>query len=274
LERVLNADRAMRPGPVALEEREYATLAIERVASGVAVVTLARPDRLNALSEEMLADLVALAADVERDAGLRCLVLTGAGRAFSAGGDYAALQALSTDSVSAILERLDRGTRAISAVQAIRVPVIAAVNGPAAGGGLALALVADVRLASPDVVFVAPFVELGISACDVGLSWLLPRTIGLGRASELMLTGRQVAAAEAERIGLVNRVVPAADLLDEALVLAHRIAAGSRLAQALTKEGLRLGVDAPSLEAAIALENRQQALTLHADELGRLRGLG
>ena len=256
-----------------LQQREYTSLLVERVDTGVAVVTLARPERLNALTEETFADLVALAADAADDTELRCIVLTGAGRAFCAGGDYATLQALAADSAGQILERLDRAARAIAAVQQIRVPVIAAVNGPAAGGGLALALAADLRLASPEAVFVAPFVELGISGCDVGLSWMLPRTIGLGRASELMLTGRRVDAAEAERIGLVNRVVPSDTLIDEALELAGQIARGSRLAMALTKEGLRLGVDAPSIEAAIAIENRQQAVTLQADELGRLREL-
>lgn len=256
-----------------LDQRGYNALTVECPERGIAVATLDRPDRLNAMSEELFVDLMALAHDVDSDHALRCLILTGTGRAFSAGGDYRVLKELATDSPGGTMSRLDRNTRAIARVQAIRVPVIAAVNGPASGGGLALALAADIRLAAPEAVFIAPFIDLGISACDVGLSWLLPRIVGLGRASELMLTGRHVDAEEAARIGLVNRVVPSADLLGEAMVLARRLACGSRLALGMTKEGLRLGVDAPSIEAAIALENRQQALALQADELGRLREL-
>lgn len=256
-----------------IADYSYDSLTIGCPEQGIAVVTLSRPERLNALSEELFADLIVLAENAGRDLDLRCLILTGAGRAFSAGGDYAVLGGLAADPPARTIERLDRGTRAIARLQAIPVPVIAAVNGPAAGGGLALALAADLRLAAPEAVFVAPFIELGITACDVGLSWLLPRIVGLGHASELMLTGRRLSATEAVQIGMVNRVVPSDDLLVEAMAIARRIARGSRLALGLTKEGLRLGVDAPSIEAAIALENRQQTLTLQADELGRLREL-
>jgi enoyl-CoA hydratase len=266
-----NGRSALARGP--LDTHEFGTLAVTRVEDGIALVTLDRPDRLNALSVETFDDLNDFAVLAGRDPALRAIVLTGAGRAFCAGGDYETVADLGAIGVAETYARLTRGAAAVAAVHNIPVPVIAAVNGAASGGGLALALTADLRLAAPEAVFVAPFLKLGISACDVGVSWLLPRIVGMGRASEMMFTGRRVDAAEAERIGLVSRVVPAGELLDAALAHARQIVSYSPLAVALTKEGLRLGVDAPSLEAAMALENRQQALTLQADELGRLSAL-
>jgi enoyl-CoA hydratase len=269
---MLAAEEASTPrGGVA--DHAYECLTVEQVDDSVVLVTLARPERLNALSERLFAELSVLARLADGDPGLRCLIVTGSGRGFCAGGDYRALASLASGPAAEIIPRLDCGSSAIAAFRDIAVPVIAAVNGAAAGGGLALALAADLRLAAPEAVFVAPFLALGITGCDMGLSWTLPRVIGLGRASEMLLTGRRVDAHEAERIGLVNRVVPAEVLVSEALVLARQIAAFGPLSARLTKEGLRLGVDAPSLEAAMALENRQQALTLQADELGRLREL-
>jgi enoyl-CoA hydratase len=263
-----------KAGPeIRLEDRSYKCLTVERPEAGIALVTLARPERLNALNEELFADLEALSARTGDDSELRCLIVTGSGRAFCAGGDYETLARMPASAPAEIIGLLNRCFAAILAFHRIAVPVIAAVNGPAAGGGLALALAADLRLAAPGAVFVAPFMALGITGCDVGLSWFLPRTIGLARTSEMLLTGRRVDAIEAERIGLVNRVVPAEELIEQALELAGTLAGHSPLATSLTKEGLRLGVDAPSLEAAMALEIRQQALTLQADELGRLREL-
>ncbi len=158
------------------------------------------------------------------------------------------------------------GAAAIAAVHAIPKPVIAAVNGPAAGGGLALALAADVRIAAPEAKFAVAFIRLGLSACDVGVSWLLPRIVGLGHATELMLTGRVVPATRAQEIGLVTRIV-AGDLLAEARTLAQEMSRNSPFGIELTKEGLRLAVDAPSLEAAIAIENRNQVLAARTADM-------
>jgi enoyl-CoA hydratase len=145
-------------------------------------------------------------------------------------------------------------------LRALPQPVIAAVNGAAAGGGLALALSSDVRLAAPEARFNVAFVKLGVSGADMGVSHLLPRIVGLGHASELMLTGRLVGAEEAARIGLANRVTADGALLDEAAALAAEIAANTPFAIRMTKQVLGVNVDAQSLGAAIELENRTQIL--------------
>ena len=146
--------------------------------------------------------------------------------------------------------------------------MIAAVNGPAAGGGLALALAADVRVASTDARFGVAFTRLGLSGCDVGVSWLLPRLVGSGVAAELMLTGRVIDAHRAERLGLVSEVVvPRRISCRRATLLALEMARNSPFGLQLTKEGLRLALDAPSLEAAIAIENRNQVLASRTDDM-------
>jgi enoyl-CoA hydratase len=146
-------------------------------------------------------------------------------------------------------------------LRALHQPVIAAVNGPAAGGGLALALASDVRIASTSARFNVAFVRLGISGCDIGVSWLLPRLIGASRAWELMLTGRIIDASEADRIGLVLRVVPDEELLDTALETAGLIAANSPWGIRMTKEVMWSQLEIGSLQAGIDLENRTQVLS-------------
>jgi enoyl-CoA hydratase/carnithine racemase len=146
-------------------------------------------------------------------------------------------------------------------------PVIAAVNGPAAGGGFALALAADIRLAAPEARFNAAFVRIGLTAGDLGTSWLLPRLIGPARAAELAYTGGFVEAEEAERIGLVNRVVPADRLLDEALEMAAQIAANSPGGVQLSKRALQANMEAASFAAALELENRGQALLTRGEDM-------
>jgi enoyl-CoA hydratase len=267
-----NGRRSAR-SPGRLEAGRFETLDIARVSDGVAVVTLDRPEQLNSLTQAVFEELAALAAITHEDRQLRALVITGRGRAFCAGGDYEVVAGLGELTIEETCARLGRGSAAIIAVRHIGVPVIAAVNGAASGGGLALALAADIRMAAEGAVFVAPFLKLGISACDVGVSWMLPRIVGLGRASEMMLTGRRVGAAEAREIGLVTSVVEPDRLDQAALELAEQLASNGRLSLGLTKEGLQLAVDAPSLQAALALEIRQQALTQHADEQGRLRAI-
>jgi enoyl-CoA hydratase len=152
-------------------------------------------------------------------------------------------------------------------MRALRQPVIAAVNGPAAGGGLALALASDVRLAAPAARFGVAFVRIGLSGCDIGVSWLLPRLIGASRAFELMLTGRVIDAAEADRLGLVSRVVEDRPVIDAALDVADEILANSPTGVWMTKEVMWSQLEVGSLQAGIDLENRTQVMTSMTEDL-------
>jgi enoyl-CoA hydratase len=161
----------------------------------------------------------------------------------------------------------DSWARSIAGFRHLTKPVIAAVNGAAAGAGMALALAADIRVASESARFNAAFVKIGLSGGDVGTSWALPRLVGLGRAYEILLTGRFVDAAEALRIGLVTDVVEEGMLLDRALETAALIVGNSPVGMALTKQVVQNNVDAPSLEAALALENRNQVLATRTTDM-------
>jgi enoyl-CoA hydratase/carnithine racemase len=247
---------------------EFETIRVEKVREGVALATLDRPEKLNAIDRRMFAELYQLCAQLEDDPEVRVAVLTGAGRGFCSGADMEAIAALPEAGVPEFMRFQERAAAAIAAFRSLAKPVIAAVNGPAAGGGLALALAADVRIAAPEARFNVAFVRLGLSGADVGVSWLLPRVVGLGNASELMLTGRLIDALEALRIGLVNRVVAAETLLDSCYELAAEIARNSPFGVRLTKQALQLSVDAPSLEAAIAIENRNQVLASRTEDMG------
>lgn len=232
------------------------TLQLER-AEGIATLTLTRPERLNAMSRTMFRELAEAASEIADDAGVSAVVVTGAGRGFSAGADIADLEWAAHDLENFMELQESVGAMAVS-LSRIPKPVVAAVNGPAVGGGLALALAADLRVASAAAVFSAPFLRIGLSGCDAGISWLLPRVVGLGHASDLLFTGRTVDVDEALRIGLVNRVVH--DALSGATELAREIASYGALPGRLTKQALRVNAATPSLEGAVELENRNQAL--------------
>lgn len=249
-----------------MSAKDYQDLIVEEPITGIYVVRLNRPEKLNALSRGLFQEIDCLCACVERERAVRALVVTGAGRGFCAGADLGDITQLPDSSVPDFMRDQERGAAVIARFKRLPVPVIAAVNGPAAGGGLALALAADVRIASTGASFNVAFVRLGLSGCDVGVSWMLPRIVGFGYASEMMLTGRQVHADEAARIGLVNRVVEPAELLPTAMDLAQVMIANSPTGLKLTKEGLQLNVDAPSIEAAIALENRSQVLASRTED--------
>lgn len=240
----------------------------EMVRPGVLLVTLDRPERLNALTFEMFDALHALSSEVDADDDIRVMVLTGEGRGFCSGLDLDAAEQLLGMTAQQMLRGQERWAAAVTSLRHVRVPVIAAVNGPAAGAGLALALAADVRLASPAARFNAAFVRIGLTGGDCGVSWLLPRIVGFGHASELLLTGRVIDAHEALRLGMVNRVVEPVDLLPAAFELAEEIARNSPFGVRLTKQVLQTNVDAPSLEAALELENRNQVLATRGDEMG------
>ncbi|MGN6125228.1 MAG: enoyl-CoA hydratase/isomerase family protein [Humibacter sp.] len=241
-------------------------LIVTRPRDHVAVVTLNRPQTLNALTEAMFLDLEREARELGRDASVRVVVITGAGRGFCSGYDLADAKGLPDLTPQGMLDRQELAMRALLAVRELRVPVIAAVNGAAAGGGLSLALAADIRLASPSASFTASFTKIGLSAGDLGVSWLLPRLIGPGAAAEIAYTGRTVRAEESAALGLVNSVVDG-DVLSAALDLAEQIAANSPAGVRLSKRALQANLEVPSYAAALELENRGQTLLTRTDDM-------
>jgi enoyl-CoA hydratase/carnithine racemase len=248
-------------------EKLYETLLLESPAEGVLRLTLNRPDRFNAMTVQMFSELESVARAVGDDRDVRAVILTGAGRAFCAGYDLDEAARLPTLGALGMLDLQECAARALSALRGVPVPVIAAVNGPAAGGGMSLALMADIRLGSPAAKFNAAFVRIGLSAGDLGASWLLPRIIGPSAAAEVGFTGRMVDAEEAERLGLLNRVTGSDDLLDEALAMAKQICANSPGGIRMSKRALQANMEVASFAAALELENRGQALLTRCDDM-------
>ena len=246
---------------------DWTTLRLDRPREGVVVLTLDRPDRLNAMTDTMFGELESVMWSLDREEGLRAVVLTGAGRAFCAGYDIADAEKLPSLGALGMLDLQERAARALAAVRGARVPVIAAVNGAAAGGGLSLSLAADIRFAAPGAKFNAAFVRIGLSAGDLGASWLLTRLIGPAVTAEFVYTGRLMEAAEAERVGLVNRVVPAEELLDAALETAALICANSPGGVRLSKRAIQANMEISSYAAALELENRGQALLTRTEDM-------
>ncbi|RFU21499.1 enoyl-CoA hydratase/isomerase family protein [Geodermatophilus marinus] len=244
---------------------DLGTLRLAAPEPGVLVLTLDRPERLNAMSADLLRELHAVLDALADDPSVRVLVLTGAGRGFCAGLDLTAFDMggpdRATRSPQAGLALQKHIAALVPKLRALPQVVIAAVNGPAAGGGLALALAADVRIGAASSRYTVAFVRLGLSGCDIGVSWLLPRLIGASRAFELLLTGRVVDAPEADRIGLVTRVVPDEELLDAALGTARAVLANSPMGVRMTKEVMWSQLEVSSLQAGIDLENRTQILS-------------
>lgn len=239
---------------------EPTTLRLEDHGDGVVVLTLDRPARSNAMTATMFDELERTARALDRREGLRVVVLTGAGRAFCAGYDLADAERLPDLGALGMLDLQERAARALAAVRGLRVPVIAGVNGAAAGGGLSLALAADIRIGSPHARFKASFVTIGLSAGDLGVSWLLPRLIGPAAASEFVYTGRTMDAVEAERNGLLNRLVEADELIPAALEMAGQIRRNSPGGVQMSKRALHANMEIGSYAAALELENRGQAL--------------
>jgi enoyl-CoA hydratase len=235
---------------------------VERPRPSVALVTLNRPERMNSMAFDVMVPLKTVLDELTYDNSVRVVVLTGAGRGFSSGADHK-----SAGSVPHI-DGLTRPTFALRSMQVLddvilalrkmHQPVIAAVNGAAIGGGLCLALACDVRVAGQAAYFRAAGINNGLTASELGLSYLLPRAIGTSRAFELMLTGRDVDADEAERIGLVSRTVPDQDLLEVCYAMADGMAAFSRPGIELTKRTLWSGLDAGSLESHMQAEGLGQ----------------
>jgi len=229
----------------------------EDAATGVAIITLARPDMLNALTFEVYRELTDLFAALARHDPVRAVIITGEGRGFCSGGDVnLIIGELFARDARGLLEFTRMTGELIANMRRLPKPIIAALNGVTAGAGAVIALAADFRLASDLASLSFLFVKVGLCGADMGAGWLLQRVIGLGRATELLMLGDKVDAATAERIGLVTRVVPADSLLAEAETLAIRLASGPSFALGMTKAML----DAEhTMSLADAIEAEAQA---------------
>ena len=244
-------------------------LELTRPRPEIAVLTLNRPEKLNALSPQLVEDLHHALDEIGQDNDCRVVVLTGAGRGFCAGLD---LTDTSTPAVSEGLDRPRAGMRWQERIAALTVklhrlrqPVIAAVNGAAYGGGFALAMAADIRVAAPSTRFCTQFIKLGIGGCDIGVSYTLPRIIGAGPAFDLILTARTVEADEALRLGMVSRIAP--DPLAQALEIAETLCSYGKFGLESTKQVLWANLDAGCLETALHVENRSQILAGTSGEM-------
>ena len=234
---------------------------LEHAGDGVAVLRLNRPAKLNALSDDTVRAIFGLLDEVA-GSDARALIVTGNGRGFCSGFDLTLAGAAEGDGAQTEgwVRRQEMFGSIVERLRAIPQPTIAAINGAACGAGLSLALACDTRIAARSAKFNCAFITIGMTSCDVGVSYLLPRAIGTTRAFELMLSGRMFFAEEAERIGLVAHLHDDDKLMDGALALARQIAANGELNTWLTKRGMWANLEAGSLAAAIELENRTQVL--------------
>lgn len=241
-------------------------LLTEAVAPHVRLLKLNRPEHLNAMTAELCSALHVELEQIAADRSCRAIVLTGEGRGFCAGVDLRGYgQAPGNDGTDAARDHFSNQqhmSRLVLRLRSTPQPIIAAVNGPAAGLGLALALGSDIRYAASTAVFRAAFLNIGVSNCDMATSWLLPRLIGASRSHELMLTGRRVTADEAGRIGLVADVVEDERLLERSVEAAEQIAAWAPWGIRLTKQGMWTALEIPQ-QAAVEYEDRQQIMALH-----------
>jgi enoyl-CoA hydratase len=240
------------------------TVVIDRPSDRVRVIRLDRPERLNALTFGLAAELHDALDEIAADDECRVVVLTGSGRGFCAGLDLRDFGAppdigahpwrTARTSGQAFMSSLARHINETPQM------VVAAVNGPAYGGGLALAAACDLRVASASATFCCAFIKTGMTATDIGISWFLPRLVGASRAFDLMVSGRAVDADEAERMGLVSRVLADEGFVPAAIGIAEVIAGYTSYALRATKEVMWANLDCPDLAAALALENRNQEL--------------
>jgi enoyl-CoA hydratase/carnithine racemase len=251
------------------------------VEPGIVVLELARPHRRNALSSNVVAELHREIDRIGGDPAIRVVILTGEGPSFCSGADIKAGPADSDSTDGTAIGSLFGAARSDLArsfaaqelmaslfekIHRLRQPVVAAINGHAHGGGFALALACDIRIASQSASLGAVFIKRGISACDMGTSYFLPRLVGAARSAELLLTGRVFDAAEAHEMGLVTDVVDEEDLLETALCTARLITENSPLAVWMTKETMWQTLDAPSLRLALDIENRTQIMCTTSGE--------
>jgi enoyl-CoA hydratase len=235
---------------------------VEKPREHVCLVTLDRPQRMNAMAFDVMVPLRETLESIATDNDVRVVVLTGEGRGFCAGADLVdagyppGIDGLAMPSIGRRSMKLLEDV--VTTVREMPQPVIAAVNGAAIGGGFCLAVCADIRIASPEAYFRAAGINNGLTASELGLSWLLPRAIGSARAAEIMLTGRDVRAEEAAAIGLVSQVVAAESLLEECFQMAQRIAGFSHVGVQLTKQTLRSGMESSSFSGHMEHEGLAQ----------------
>jgi enoyl-CoA hydratase len=252
------------------------TLNVDRPHPGVVVLQLNRPDRLNAINQVMRDELTQTFASIAADAEINAVVLTGSGRGFCSGIDVRNFAEHTVTETDPAIDRL-RFQEAMAALpQAIwnlPQPVIAAVNGPCVGAGFALCLACDIRICSSAATFGNGAILLGLSGAEMGMSYHLPRIVGTSVAADWMMTGRTVAAAEADRRGLVSELVEPDRLMQQALEIATAIAELPPLGVQMTKRALQVNTDASSLRAALELENRNQVLSHATDEAAARRRL-
>jgi enoyl-CoA hydratase len=244
------------------------TLSVQKPHAGVVVLQLNRPERLNAINHVMVGELKETLAAVSADTSVHAVVITGAGRGFCSGIDMRDFGPAIPEATAPAIDRLRFQERMAALPRAIRrmpQPVIAAVNGPCVGAGLALCLASDIRMCSTAAIFGNGAILLGLSGAEMGMSYFLPRIVGASVAADWMLTGRMVSAEEADRRGLVSELVDPAELFQRALETASRIAELAPLGVQLTKRAVQVNTDAAGLESALELENRNQVLS-HATE--------
>jgi enoyl-CoA hydratase len=266
--------KAAQPCACAREHQEInvtEAVLIDDVADGITQLTLNRPERLNAMNYALVSGLYAAFDALAEDRSCRVILLTGAGRGFCAGLDLTegasppASDRLGRPQAGMTVQKLIAGL--VPKMRSMPQPIVAAVNGAASGGGLALALASDVRIAAANARFNVAFVRVGLSGCDIGVSWLLPRLVGASRAFELLLTGRLIDAAEADRIGLVTRVVAEGQAVASARETAALIVDNSPFGVRMTKEVMWSQLEIGSLQAGIDLENRTQVLSSFTGDL-------
>lgn len=238
----------------------------QQTAAGVATITLNRPDRLNALTFEVYRELTDTFAALRTETDVRVVVITGAGRAFCSGGDvHDIIGELFKRDMEGLLEFTRMTCELVANIRALRKPVIASLNGTTAGAGACIALASDIRIAAEEAKIAFLFVKVGLSGADMGAAYLLPRVVGLAKATELLYTGDFISAQEAERIGLYNRVVRGDQLAATTDELAERLARGPAFALAKTKELLDREAHM-NFEAALECEAQAQAICMeHPD---------
>ena len=247
----------------------------EEPSDGVVLLRFNRPERLNAFDEVLVGEFLQASATIAAEHRVRVVILTGAGRGFCSGIDVRDFGPSMLEATDPAIDRMRFQEMMASLPLAIRnlpQPVIAAVNGPAVGGGLALCLASDVRICAASASFGNAAIHLGLSGAEMGMSYYLPRVVGLTVAADWMLTGRTVSAGEALERGLVSELVDDGRLLQRALELASSIAAHPALAAQMTKRALQVNTDAPDLIAAMELENRNQVIAHATEEAAAARG--
>ena len=237
----------------------------------IAVITLNRPEKLNALSYDLVEDLHTTLEEIGDNNECRAAVLTGAGRGFCSGLDLTdpgpSPAAAGTDFPQSGMRSQERIADLTTRIHRLRQPVIAAVNGVAYGGGFAIALACDIRIAAESARFCTQFIKLGLGGCDIGVSYTLPRIIGAGPAFDLILTAREVDCEEALRLGVVSRVSRGSSVVDDALAVAETLCGYGKFGVESTKQVMWANLDAPSLQSALHVENRSQILASTSGEM-------